>query len=108
MSNTRPLTTITTDKPGRPRLVRKRAETLIGTAGVEALRANDFFIIHGSLARELALIVEAPAKSEPLTPLEAAAEAAGLPELGNQQQKTQADLLSKGAPVNMPYRETAK
>jgi len=67
MSNTRPLTTLTTDKPGRPRSIRKRAESLIGTAGVSALYDADLFLISGSLARELALIVEPPAASAETT-----------------------------------------
>lgn len=57
MSNSKPLTTITTGRPGRPAAIQKKAALLIGSAGVEALRQADIFLIHGSLARELALIV---------------------------------------------------
>jgi hypothetical protein len=42
---------------------------LIGFAGVEALRAEDLYIISGALARELALVIGEPAPSAPAIPL---------------------------------------
>lgn len=71
MSNSKPLTTFTTGKPGRPAAIQKKAAILIGSAGIEALRQADIFLIHGSLARELALIV-GEAKPEPTTAEESA------------------------------------
>lgn len=50
-------TTIPTGKPGRPKSVRKRAENLIGVAGVSALAAADLHIVPGRIFRELALLV---------------------------------------------------
>lgn len=68
MSNSKPITTVTTGRPGRPAAMHKRAAQLIGSAGVEALRNADLYLISGSLARELALIVEPSATpSEPTT-----------------------------------------
>lgn len=54
------LTTIPRSEPGRPKSIRRKAEQLIGTAGVEALRAADLHIVSGPLVRELALIVNEP------------------------------------------------
>jgi len=60
------MTTIPRETPGRPRSIRRKAELLIGSAGVNALYDADLFLISGALARELALIVEAPPKAESL------------------------------------------
>ncbi len=56
MSNRRPCSTITTGKPGRPKSIRRKAESLIGTAGLAALEAADLHIVPGSILRELAII----------------------------------------------------
>lgn len=55
MSNQRPVSTITTNKPGRPKSVWSKAEKLIGSAGVAALRGADLVVVPASIARELAL-----------------------------------------------------
>lgn len=59
-----PVTTIATGQPGRPRSVRKRAESLIGSAGVEALRVNGLAVVPANLVKELALFCE-PSAAEP-------------------------------------------
>jgi hypothetical protein len=60
MPTTRPLSLIATGKRGRPPTVTRKAERIIGSANLTALRAADLHIIPGSLARELALIVGEP------------------------------------------------
>lgn len=56
MSNSRPCSTITTGKPGRPKTIRRKAESLIGTAGLAALESADLHIVPGTILRELAII----------------------------------------------------
>jgi hypothetical protein len=63
------LHSIPTSKRGRPRHINTVATRLIGFAGVEALRAEDLYIISGALARELALVIGEPAPSAPAIPL---------------------------------------
>jgi hypothetical protein len=58
MSTSKPVTTIPSERPGRPRSVRKRAEALIGSAGVEALRINGLAVVPANLVKELALFCE--------------------------------------------------
>jgi hypothetical protein len=71
MSNSKPLSTVTTGRPGRPAAMHRKAALLIGSAGVEALRQADIYLVPGPLARELALIVEpsaSPSETTTLTP----------------------------------------
>jgi hypothetical protein len=59
------MSTIASNKPGRPASVQRKAEALIGTAGFAALKANDLHIISGPIVRELALIVGEPQPEYP-------------------------------------------
>lgn len=54
------LTTIPTDKRGRPQSIHRKAESLIGTAGVSALNNNDLYIVSGAIIRELGLLIQEP------------------------------------------------
>lgn len=62
-----PLTTIPRETPGRPRSVKRKAELLIGTAGVDALATADLHIVSGSILRELTLILKPEPSPEPTT-----------------------------------------
>ena len=62
------ITHIVTNKPGRPASTRRKAESLIGTSGVEALAKADLHIVSGAIVRELCLLIGTPfpmAVSEP-------------------------------------------
>ena len=60
MPTSKPLTSIATGKRGRPPTVIRKAERLIGSANMKALRDADLYLVPGSLVRELSLIVGEP------------------------------------------------
>lgn len=72
MSIQRPVTQITTQRRGRPAGVMRRAENLIGCAGVHALKEAGLIIVPVTVARELALYCGEPVAEATDVPAEVA------------------------------------
>jgi len=65
---TRPVTTILTGRPGRPKEVRRKVESLIGAAGLAALDNAGLVVVPARILNELQLLVgeQAPqSKADP-------------------------------------------
>ena len=54
---TRPVTTILTGKPGRPKGVRRKVEALVGAAGLAALDSAGLVVVPARILHELQLLV---------------------------------------------------
>ena len=54
---TRPVTTILTGRPGRPKGVRRKVESLVGAAGLAALDSAGLVVVPASILNELQLLV---------------------------------------------------
>ena len=54
---TRPVTTILTGKPGRPKGVRRKVESLVGAAGLAALDSAGLVCVPARILAELQLLV---------------------------------------------------
>ena len=54
---TRPVTTIITGKPGRPKGVRRKVESLVGAAGLAALDSAGLVVVPARILHELQLLV---------------------------------------------------
>ena len=54
---TRPVTTIITGKPGRPKGVRRKVESLVGAAGLAALDSAGLVCVPARILHELQLLV---------------------------------------------------
>ena len=54
---TRPVTTIITGKPGRPKGVRRKVESLVGAAGLAALDSAGLVVVPARILNELQLLV---------------------------------------------------
>ena len=61
----RPVTTIITGRPGRPRGVRRKVESLIGAAGLAALDSAGLVVVPARILAELQLLVGEQAPVEP-------------------------------------------
>lgn len=53
----RPVTTILTGKPGRPKGVRRKVESLVGAAGLAALDSAGLVVVPARILNELQLLV---------------------------------------------------
>ena len=62
---TRPVTTILTGRPGRPKGVRRKVEALIGAAGLAALDSAGLVVVPARILAELQLLVGEQAPVEP-------------------------------------------
>lgn len=72
---TRPVTTIITGKPGRPKGVRRKVESLVGAAGLAALDSAGLVCVPARILNELQLLVgeQAPQpKSDAVAQIETA------------------------------------
>lgn len=54
---TRPVTTILTGRPGRPKGVRRKVESLVGAAGLAALDSAGLVCVPARILNELQLLV---------------------------------------------------
>ena len=54
---TRPVTTILTGKPGRPKGVRRKVESLVGAAGLAAIDNSGLVVVPARILNELQLLV---------------------------------------------------
>lgn len=54
---TRPVTTIITGRPGRPKGVRRKVESLVGAAGLAALDSAGLVCVPARILNELQLLV---------------------------------------------------
>ena len=63
---TRPVTTIITGKPGRPKGVRRKVESLVGAAGLAALDSAGLVCVPARILNELQLLVGEQA-AQPVT-----------------------------------------
>jgi hypothetical protein len=54
---TRPVTTILTGRPGRPKGVRRQVEALVGAAGLAALDNAGLVVVPARILHELQLLV---------------------------------------------------
>lgn len=61
----RPVTTIITGRPGRPKGVRRKVESLIGAAGLAALDSAGLVVVPARILAELQLLVGEQAPVEP-------------------------------------------
>ena len=61
----RPVTTIITGRPGRPKGVRRKVESLIGAAGLAALDSAGLVVVPARILAELQLLVGDQAPVEP-------------------------------------------
>ena len=62
---TRPVTTILTGRPGRPKGVRRKVESLVGAAGLAALDSAGLVVVPARILHELQLLVGEQAPVEP-------------------------------------------
>lgn len=72
---TRPVTTILTGRPGRPKGVRRKVESLVGAAGLAALDSAGLVCVPARILNELQLLVgeQAPQpKSDAVAQIETA------------------------------------
>lgn len=63
---TRPVTTIITGRPGRPKGVRRKVESLVGAAGLAALDSAGLVCVPARILNELQLLVGEQA-AQPVT-----------------------------------------
>jgi hypothetical protein len=79
--NRRPVTTMTTHRPGRPKSIRRKVERMLGTACMAALDAEDLHVVPGHMLRELCIITgePAPAAKAQATPPSTQPETTGTP-----------------------------
>ena len=61
----RPVTTIITGRPGRPKGVRRKVESLVGAAGLAALDSAGLVVVPARILHELQLLVGEQAPVEP-------------------------------------------